>query len=217
MAQKTFEVNGKVYDALTGAYVGPAKYPPLHVSVRPMQPKTAPSANSLDGMVATSLQKQRQPVAPQHISAHRPQPTKTLMRRAVKAPGKPLSMDVAPSRATLISPLAPVQQSQPLQPSVQTKHAATHIDPLRARRARHAAQSQAVTRFRSPVPAPSNPYTLPIEPKPAMPAAASTPIRPAQPAAPQQPSPMSRRHPMATAPQLLCAGRHLSAGDQGSS
>lgn len=81
------EINGKRYDATTGALVGHAAGPAHTTSsahtksqsteAKPSAHKTSSSRTSIDGVVRTR---------PHHAKAHKPHSSKTLMRHAVKKP-----------------------------------------------------------------------------------------------------------------------------------
>jgi hypothetical protein len=167
------ELNGKSYDALTGTMLGSARRSEHHgqrVAVAAMVPKKPPtslrhdghqpaharparSTQSMDGFVShakvagQSAHRAQPAHAPHHITAHQPQPTKTLMRRAVQPPHAPHTK--AASTAQAIRLHKPLQPIKPL--GVATTLSAGSINPVRAHRASHTDRSQLVQHFSSPV------------------------------------------------------------------
>lgn len=162
MAKNIFELNGKAYDALTGAYLGSAKRVQHTATVQAVQPQPVPASTrahgvSIDGMIAKPSR-----AAAGHAGHHRQQPAKTLMRHAVKPPAAaslavPAAAPAAKPLSSAISPLhAPVQKT----PQVAAKLSHSVVDPMRARRASQAGRSQSVQHFRSNVRPAGNPYAL---------------------------------------------------------
>jgi len=183
------ELNGIAYDALTGAAIGRVKRPEHRVQAAAMKPRTAPAAAhrvSMDGMVQSSahaphLHIAKQPHQAAHLKPHHPQPTKTLMRRAVKAPQK------AKQQFQVVAPLKP---GVPQRAAVQPKLSSYEIDPRRAQRATQAQRSQLVQHFTPQQPAPAR-----LQPAQAQPVQVMTPAQApaiAPPVAPVQ-SPMTNR------------------------
>lgn len=147
MAKNTiFELNGKAYDALSGAPLGDSSRVAHTVHVQHM-PVKQPTSGSLDGMIASSQQRARHLAPTKHVSAHRPQPTKTLMRHAVKPP-RPTTLQ--PTKAAAASGLQPQTGLTPkatAHPTITPKLSTASIDPTRAHRARIVNRSQAVQHF----------------------------------------------------------------------
>lgn len=112
MGQNVIELNGKRYDAITGAYLGKSHVVPQHIHasfakgkvidgfMRPAHPSAAarPKPVSKPAPVAAPA-KPEKPAAPAetpkarkthaeaaHVKAHKPERSKTLMRRAITKP-----------------------------------------------------------------------------------------------------------------------------------
>jgi hypothetical protein len=113
-----------------------------------MQPRPVPGRQqgnpvSVDGFVRRPSQKTAA------VSVHqRTQPTKTLMRHAVKAPGKLSTPQQAPQ--TSVTALQPQLSQAPSikTPVVATKLSSSTVDPRRARRSLDYGRSQSVQHFR---------------------------------------------------------------------
>jgi hypothetical protein len=155
VSNSIFEVNGKAYDSRSVALLGNATrtQPAMTVYPRPVRPSHQSSGVSMDGMVGPAQSK----TAPRHVSAHQPQPTKTLMRQAVKAP-QPGSLSAHRPLTVIAPPAAVAQRQLPQHPPVHQaaapvtiapKLSSSTIDPVRAQRARMAGRSTNVAHFRS--------------------------------------------------------------------
>ena len=154
MASKSvFELNGKAYDALTGAVLGSARRPEQRLRVAAMAPKAMPryddlgqhahhqAARSLDGFVGGKR------ASGNHVSAHQPQHTKTLMRRAVKAPQAGLANMKAGHLSGVFRAQRPMPASTTVSPNVQPKLSAISVDPQRAQRAHKVSHSKLIKHF----------------------------------------------------------------------
>lgn len=163
MSRKTFELNGKAYDALTGALLGDAPRAsnaiaansnPATTVAPGAQPIAEPALRhgvSVDGMVATKVATPHR--TQQHVNARQPQPTKTLMRRGLKTPS--LSAAAAPKPA--LHGATSLQPKSVAAPAVVTKLSSDVIDPRRARVAGSTGRHQAVRRFKPAAPAANKP------------------------------------------------------------
>lgn len=165
-----FELNGKAYDARSGALLGNAPRVPHTATVQHMPLRSAPSRHtaSMDGMVASPKLRLH---TPKHVSAHQPQPTKTLMRQAVTPP-HPGKLNIARQPASNVRPQAAVAPQAPAMAATVPKLSSAAIDPMRAHRARVVNRSQAVNHFRpaptqhqaaQPLPQPE-PTPAPLQP-----------------------------------------------------
>lgn len=156
MTRQTFQLNGRTYDALTGAIIPNASASATsqaaakaHAAAR----RPAPTA-SMDGMVAakpaiklnvpashTAHRITAKPAS--HVSAHKPQATKTLMRRAVKAP----THGPAKTQAnTTVSHVA-VRPARGIAPTVTPKLSASKVHPRHTQAALNAQRTHAVRHF----------------------------------------------------------------------
>ncbi len=142
------ELNGRSYDALTGAMLGKAERPEHRVRVAAMPTKQPPrSAQSdMDGFVRHSRHTTAKQPGSAHIAAHQPQPTRTLMRRAVKSPqlNPASSMHVKQGIRTVQTSLKP---HMPAKMNINPKLSSDVIDPLRSKRAAVANRSGLVKHF----------------------------------------------------------------------
>lgn len=149
------ELNGKHYDALTGAYMGggravsPAaqhRSQPSATTQQPLRPTPVPHLPVTTPSVVAAPAPAPRRQAPQHLPAHRPQQARTLMRHAVRAPHATPKPAIKP-----VVPLAPATQSTTLatgtQPAIQPKQTATAVNPQRSQRATGASRSQQVRHF----------------------------------------------------------------------
>lgn len=166
-----FELNGNAYDARSGALLGSAQRVQHTAKVQHMPLRNVPGSGigSMDGMVAGPKPRLH---TPKHVSAHHPQATKTLMRRAVKppAPGKlHIAEQHLPSSTHAQTALQPKAAAQP---AITPKLSSAAIDPRRAHRARVVNRSQAVNHFR---PAPSHHHAA--QPLPQAPAPQAAPVQ----------------------------------------
>lgn len=181
MTRPTFQLNGRTYDAITGAVISTeaknvqtaapaAKASPTHqqpvasTSLRTglRQPARHASGPSMDGMMMKPrpaakplATKQTATQTPKHVNPHRPQPTRTLMRRAVKAPSHAAA--TAQSATQQASHAATIRRSRGVAPIVTPKLSSSAINPRRAQLAGSTDRNQAVQRF---APAPQHkPWT----------------------------------------------------------
>jgi hypothetical protein len=225
-----------MYDALTGAVVGPAQRPEHKVRVasaavvpKPSSPKHSvlpvhgsySSHAAMDGFVrhpnhvASASKVSEAPTKAKHnphthIVAHQPQPTKTLMRRAVKAPNLANTAGITQPKSThaltsqtlktpKIRTIAPLQAHH--RSAARPKLASTAVDPFRARRAVAANRSNLVQHF-TPVAA-AGTVIAPAQIHPAQPTASNAPVAP--PPAPiipkSVPAATSPSAPLTQAPQ----------------
>lgn len=203
---RIFELNGKAYDALTGAMLGDAKRVANTAQanhVRHMDLKPVPRGHSVDGIVAISSTKRRQATTPQHVTAHQPQPAKTLMRRAVKPPLHSKAVSGLQAQAAL----SPVKTKAAVNP----KLSSDIVDPMRAHRANGVGRSQAVQHFTAAKPA------IVSAPKPAIPAAPAVQtsdiklIHPPAKAAPVRPGQAANRRARSYATALPSRRRAAAA------
>ncbi len=158
MSQNVIELNGKRYDAITGAYLGKGAHKSFHIAshgrvidgfVRPMPKAPAESAPKTTAHHDTTIQpikhtdaaathrQQHQP--PRHAKAHAPQHAKTLMRRAVHKP----EVSLKPA----IKTQAPAEIMGRPHTMLMHKPSALSVDPSRLERAGHIAQHKAVRHF----------------------------------------------------------------------
>lgn len=182
-----FELNGKAYDARSGALLGNTQRVQHTANVQhmPLHNKPNHSTASMDGMVAGPKSRIH---TPKHVSAHQPQPTKTLMRRAVKPP-HPGKLNAAKLSVAGVQPQTALQPKTPAVTSISPKLSSTAIDPMRAHRARVVSRSHAVDHFR-PARHASHTSSQPI----AAPQPTQAPQSPAKPLAGQHLRPASNRH-----------------------
>lgn len=136
----------------------------------------------MDGIVTSSGQKPHHTAS--HVKAHRQQPTKTLMRHAVKPPhpGKLASIASATNGAHAHGALQPKATHTA---TVAPKLSSAVINPQRAHRARYANRSQSVEHFR--------PAVQPTQHSALASAPVTSSIQPAQPYTPQL-APISSLH-----------------------
>lgn len=130
----TIEINGKRYDAVSGELVGGSAH---------AAPKTAPAglageSRFVDGVRRSSSVRK----TAVHAAPHKPVPSKTLMRTAVKKPDiKAPSRLKASGRADVLTRV-PVQTLAP-------KLSHTAVDPKRLKKAHQMVKSPAVSRYAS--------------------------------------------------------------------
>lgn len=186
MTRPTFQLNGRTYDAITGAVIGTeaAKTqttPPVAVKTSQAphpaaqqtslrtglrQPARHAAGPSMDGMMKPARPatkplavKHAAMPAPKHVNPHRPQPTRTLMRRAVKAPSHAVAAATAQPAVQQAphSAAAAIRRSRGIAPTVTPKLSSSAINPRRAQLAGTTDRNQAVQRF---APAPQHkPWT----------------------------------------------------------
>lgn len=184
MAKKhtfTIEINGRRYDAVTGAPVDDASIPaiqpiddvvrvskhpataeqPLHATpaVKPITPAPAPVVKAATTPVTVRTV--------HHTSAHKPQHGKTLMRKAVVKPQPELKRHTKAITRTDI--LAKVPQV-----TVAPKRSVSGISPQRQGRAEQVAKSERVSKF-----APGQPLFASVPPATPQPAPSVRPTIPA--------------------------------------
>lgn len=164
MGQNIIELNGKRYDALSGAYLGKSSFVPKHITerfvhgkvidgfVRPgiahqataktePKPKAQPTVAKHDSPTKAESKipaKARHSVA-QHVKAHLPERSKTLMRHVTKKP----EFSLKPA----IKPQAPAEMMARPKSTLMHKPSAYGVDPLRKQRAALSARHQAVLHF----------------------------------------------------------------------
>jgi hypothetical protein len=170
-----FELNGKAYDARSGALLGNAQRVQHTATVQHMPLRSSPghSTASMDGMVASPKPRLH---TLKHVNAHHPQPTKTLMRRAVKPP-HPGKLNAAKLSSAGIHSQAVLQPKTSAAATIMPKLSSATVDPMRAHRARVASRSHAVDHFR-----PSRHASQPLQSQ-----TVSQPVQALQPPASPQP------------------------------
>ncbi|MBX6333871.1 DUF4367 domain-containing protein [Candidatus Saccharibacteria bacterium] len=200
MSEHVIELNGKRYDAVTGAFLGKSHVIPKHITdrivhgkaidgfVRPQaaKPKTetkqavketakavSPKNRVIVRSTANKARTQANPIKP-----HTPQASKTLARRHIRKP----SFTMKPA----IKPQLPVEATA-LPSAVIRKRSALSVDPRRQQRAASTIRHPAIQRFKTPathtvvkdIPViPVSPAPLPLQ-KPV--AAIPVAVPPAQP------------------------------------
>ena len=150
------ELNGKKYDALTGALLDISPAPSHSTYVKPLAVH-APAHGSVDGIVKGSAHHTARLAKPKitkkptaahtatSVAHHQPEHSKTLMRHAVKAPV------ITPKTPT--KTVAPLQKTLPATLAVKPKLSSDAIDLSRNKRAVAANRSHMVRRFNSTAPA----------------------------------------------------------------
>lgn len=166
MAQNTkniIEINGKRYDAVSGSYLGSGTMP----IARPKPSLKATSGRAVDGFIRSqkpnaqsSAQPKTTPAAPgvasvtkpapkltrplhapaAHVRPHKPEPSKTLMRSAVRKPSIKSPATIKAQTRTDILASVPKRVVAP-----KLSHAS--IDPQRQKKAMRIIQSPAVSRY----------------------------------------------------------------------
>lgn len=173
------ELNGKRYDAITGAFLGKSKAAVVPAAPSPISHKR----KSVDGFVRPSASKPTSsPVHPSHhvavksqpnpsthhaqkptpakprhhaarpITAHQPEHAKTLMRHAVHKPKTSLKPAIKPQSPAELA-AAPVSTIAP-------KKSVMQVDPVRMHRASHTTRHHRVQRFSKGTAQPT--YVAPI-------------------------------------------------------
>ncbi len=127
MSQEIIRLQGKAYDAITGAPVHDAAKSPKHPH------KAAASTPAKTPAVAHSSHHS----TINHIKAHAVQPSHTLMRRAVKKPGQGTKRQLR-VQGTL---------THPLSATIAIKHSAEQIDAARLGKAQQIQKHHQVNRF----------------------------------------------------------------------
>ncbi len=171
MAKNIIELNGKRYDAVSGAIVGKAAQPstkrPRQVDSFVRHQPGSPTASHAKSQPATVADPVTVKLAPhrtsppaQHISAHQPQHPQTLMRRAVQKPTV-----AAPTKLKVVAPTA--SASELVKPSASFhKVSVSNVSQLRLERSQQVSQTQAIKRF-SNTPAIHTPVATVVQPSPA--------------------------------------------------
>lgn len=206
------ELNGKQYDAITGAFLGESQARTTPVSHAGLQHR----GRAIDGVVRGAKQSQAlaptvikpsadapkvaQPSmpssakrmdikrAPKQIKAHQPQRAKTLMRHAVSKPQTEMKTAIKTAGPTEMMAKPKSDLAKPLE----KKLSVSNVDPVRLARSRQVARSHHIRRYHQP--------RAERQQQPAIPAQALRPqqkaaqpirsdVRPAQPAAVSQPVP----------------------------
>ena len=168
MGENVIELNGKRYDAITGAYLRKSNVVPKHITeqyvhgrvidgfVRPAHPARRTASKLVKAVtpaLATKTAATQQPKAqtskasteapraskPVHIQAHSPQKAKTLMQRHARKP----NFTIKPA----IKTQAPAEIMAKPSSAIMHKRSAYGIDPSRRDRAALANQHQAVQHF----------------------------------------------------------------------
>ena len=127
MSQEVIRLQGKAYDAVTGALVTDA----VKTSKTPAIKQVAVSKPSTSSIHHGTIN---------HLKAHAAQPSRTLMRRAVKKPGQSLKRQVHVQGAL----------TRPLPATIAVKHSATLVDADRLHKAQQIPKHQRVNRFGVP-------------------------------------------------------------------
>lgn len=156
MSQNVIELNGKRYDAITGAYLGKGSHVGLHMSgpgrvidgfMRP-QSKAVPERPAAVSVHHKTIEPLHPPVARKRThqpaklaKPHHPEHAKTLKRTAVHQP----SVTIKPKVKTQ----APAELAARPHTALQHKPSASSIDPDRSSRATHISRHQAVRHFHS--------------------------------------------------------------------
>jgi hypothetical protein len=149
------ELNGKRYDAMTGALLGESTTPVIEaLPPRPARtidgivhrrPEAAARENAHRKVTATSKPTKHPKAghrAIRPLAPHRPEHAKTLMRHSVDKPKVSLKPAIKPQTPAEIV-------AKPIS-TIATKHSVTHVDPVRAHRAHQVAKSDSVKRFTHP-------------------------------------------------------------------
>jgi hypothetical protein len=203
--QNIIELNGKRYDAITGAVLGAAQTPVVpagaagghsglkrtidgvvrgrsskvtpHHTVRPAVKPTAAVAAASSTSAAHVPKKMdvSRPVSPA-VKHHQPQKGKTLMRRAVHKPNVSIKPKI---KATIPSEIAPASVKTIAKPLAK-KMSVAHIDPAREIRSLGVQKNQQVRRFQ-PAPTVRRHHSSAFVPAVASRPAAFAPTRPVAP------------------------------------
>jgi hypothetical protein len=183
VSQNVIELNGKRYDAFTGAYLGKSSVIPKHLMqgravdgfMRPTRPsavKPKPTTSPVPAkqppatysapqhspkVVDQVTRSPKRPAGTKPLKAHNPERSKTLMRRSVHKP-------VATIKPA-IKPQAPVEIMAKPQSALVRKRGAYSVDPTRLERAKNTVQHHAVRHFNTahkPTPAHNVAVQVPI-------------------------------------------------------
>jgi hypothetical protein len=168
VAKNIIELNGKQYDAVSGAFMGatnasPVKTPPVVDNFIPAVP-IAPAKPTVADPVAVQAPQQRTSTPAQHITAHQPEQPQTLMRRAVQKPEV-----AAPAQLKVQAPATPSSSLVKPTSSLQ-KLSVSSVNPGRLERSKQVNQLGVINRFSDvvgqpqPTPRPNTPtpYDPPV-------------------------------------------------------
>lgn len=171
MGQNTIiELNGKQYDAKTGALLGESRVKatpasraghiqhngrvvdgfikPGHTTqlapkaVKPAPAKTVAAPTPVKAKAAGAVLDLRR-VTPKPVKAHQPERAKTLMRHVVKKP----HVDMKPSMKTTAPTEMMAKPASSLAKQLEKKLSVANVDPMRLSRSRQIARSHHVRRF----------------------------------------------------------------------
>ncbi len=141
MNKQIVNVNGRQYDAVTGALLSSEVKPNKKAASRPVKTTEGEPVQITVKKTQASSPTSAKTVA-NHAKRRQPQSTQTLMRTAVKKPAP------APKRPTQIQ----TEVTHVAPTTIGVHHSATHIDPLRLGKAKQIQKNRHVSRFDSPVP-----------------------------------------------------------------
>ena len=127
MSQEVIRLQGKAYDAVTGALATGV----VKTSKKPATRHTVIAKISTTSVHHSTIN---------HMKAHAAQPSHTLMRRAVKKPGQSLKRQVHVQGAL----------TRPLPATVAVKHSVAQVDAERLHKAQQIPKHQRVNRFGTP-------------------------------------------------------------------
>ena len=193
MGENVIELNGKRYDAITGAYLGKSHVVPKHITdhyvhgkvidgfVRPTRPadnklavRRKVSKKVAKTVLAAAPQEVKQPkplrAAAGHVKAHSPEHSRTLMQRHARKP----EFTLKPA----IKTQAPAEIMAKPASAIAHKRSAYGIDPSRRERAGLTNQHQAIRHFHhGPI---HNVSVVPVVTVRSAPLSAAHPPRPLQ-------------------------------------
>jgi hypothetical protein len=130
------EINGKRYDAHTGAALDAPAVKPVHTSTsHVLTPKPVTKTPTAKPVVHDVVRNQ-----PKHAAAHKPQPAKTLMRSAVKKPSGSLKRHIKAQTHTGTLAKQPIAE-------VIAKSSIHRVDEKRMKLAKRVPKSKLVTHF----------------------------------------------------------------------
>jgi hypothetical protein len=191
------EINGKRYDARTGAALSSSSNYHVGDIVQPAAKATAAKTITIHQPSHHDITPKAKPAsqvrvhdairAPQHPANHKPQRSKTLMRAAVKKPAGSLKRHVKAQSNTDALVDKPSARLQP-------KSSVHRLDNKRLQHARNIPKSASVSRF-SKIPLPTTSPDSPVH----IPTAARPPAQQPQPRAIDSPMPKTaKRQPQTT-------------------
>lgn len=159
MGDNIIELNGKRYDALTGAYLGKSHVVPKHITeqfvhgkvidgfVRPSRPaddtsavrKQVPKKVAKTVLAAVPKQAEHARAAARHVKAHSPEHSRTLMHRHARKPEFTLkpAIKAQPPAEIMAKPASAIAH----------KRSAYGVDPSRHQRAVSTNQHQSIRHF----------------------------------------------------------------------